>query len=133
MANVDVILSIASLFILALPKFLPKKAYISKAIKKLGIVVFNMCLTWSNNPASAVAAARFVLSERGDNLSPKEAPVTTAPATNGAGIPIPTPIPIAAVPIVPAVVHALPVDTLIIAHIIGKIIKNILGVNNFKP
>ena len=133
MANVDVILSIASLFISALPKFLPKKAYISKAIKKLGIVVFNMCLTWSNNPASAVAAARFVLSERGDNLSPKEAPVTTAPATNGAGIPIPTPIPIAAVPIVPAVVHALPVDTLIIAHITGRIIKNILGVNNFNP
>ena len=42
-------------------------------------------------------------------MSPKYAPEIIAPATTGAGIPIPCPTPRRAIPTVPAVVHEEPV------------------------
>ena len=57
------------------------------------------------------------VSERGDILSPKYAPDITAPAVTAGGIQ-PYPIPSAAIPIVPAVVHELPVAKDMIQQII---------------
>ena len=68
-----------------------------------------MCLMWSNSVAPAIAGARFVVSERGDILSPKYAPVTMAPAAIAVLTPSPVATPISATPTVPAVVHDDPV------------------------
>lgn len=51
----------------------------------------------------------MVVSERGDILSPKYAPLIIAPSVCAGGIPRPAPIPIRAMPIVPMVPHEVPV------------------------
>ena len=58
-----------------------------------------------------MAGARLVVSESGDILSPKYAPEMTAPAVIGAERPMIWAMPINARPIVPAVVHELPIET----------------------
>ena len=58
----------------------------------------------------ADAGAKFVVSEIGDILSPKNEPEMTIPAVTAGGIPIPLPIPIIAIPIVPIVPQDVPMD-----------------------
>ena len=64
----------------------------------------------ANKVVPETAGARFVVSEKGDILSPNTAPETTAPAVTAGGIPILIPIPTIATPRVPAVVQELPVE-----------------------
>ena len=80
-----------------------------------------------------MAGAKFVVSLRGDNLSPKYAPEMTAPATIPTGISRARPIPIKAIPTVAEVVQLLPVAKEIIAHIIIQAGKKILGCKICKP
>ena len=56
-----------------------------------------------------MAGARFVVSDKGEILSPKYAPDTTAPAVMGNDISIPVATPINATPTVAAVVQELPI------------------------
>ena len=88
-------------------------------------VGFIMNLTCVNTSVPAIAGARFVVSERGDILSPKYEPEIIAPAAIGAGIPSPVATPISATPIVPAVPHEVPVAREVIEHIITAATRNI--------
>ena len=56
----------------------------------------------------ATAGARFVVSDKGDILSPKYEPEMTAPAVTSGESPNPAAIPINAAPSVPATVQELP-------------------------
>ena len=56
----------------------------------------------------ATAGARFVVSDKGDILSPKYDPEITAPAVTSGERPKPAAIPIKAAPKVPATVQELP-------------------------
>ena len=69
-----------------------------------------------------MAGARFVVSLIGESLSPKYAPLITAPETIAGFILMVSPIPIKAIPMVAVVPHELPVATLIIAQITRVII-----------
>ena len=73
-----------------------------------------------NNLLPAIAAAKFVVSDKGDILSPKYAPEITAPAVIPRGMPIALPIPIKAIPTVADVVQELPVAIEIMAQIITQ-------------
>ena len=84
----------------------------------LGTVVRVMYLIWVNKSPPAIAGARFVVSLKGDSLSPKYAPEITAPAIIPEGKPKALPMPIKAIPTVADVVQLLPVAKEIIAHII---------------
>ena len=75
----------------------------------------------------ATADAIFVVSDSGDILSPKYAPEITAPAAIPVGIPRPSPIPISAIPTVPAVPHEVPVESETIAQMIHVATRNIPG------
>ena len=70
-----------------------------------------MCFICSYNSLPAAIGAKLVVSESGANLSPKNAPETTAPAVAGKDTPRPPAIPIIATPIVPADPHDVPVTT----------------------
>ena len=80
-----------------------------------------------------MAAAKFVVSDKGDILSPKYAPDIIEPATKPSGIPNASPIPINAIPIVAIVDHELPdaIDT--IAQIIHDAKRKISGLSIFNP
>lgn len=67
----------------------------------VGPVVHTIARIWSNRFEPETAGARFVVSDRGDILSPKYAPEIMIPAVRGAGIPSPAAIPISATPTVP--------------------------------
>ena len=54
-----------------LPVTIPRMVYKMRAITKVGAVVDTMAVTWSNRPVLDTAAARLVVSDRGDILSPK--------------------------------------------------------------
>ena len=71
--------------------------------------MYNICFICSYNSLPAAIGARLVVSDNGDNLSPKKAPDTTAPAVAGKDTPRPPAIPIIATPIVPAAPHEVPV------------------------
>ena len=92
-----------------------KKNIIVKIIE--GKVVYNIYLIWSNKLDPDIAAAKFVVSLNGDNLSPKYDPEITAPATIAGSIPRAFPIPIIAIPIVADVDQELPVEIETIAEI----------------
>lgn len=92
-----------------------------------------MCQMCSNKVAPAIAGARFVVSDKGDILSPKYAPEIIVPAICGVGIPRPVPTPIKAIPTVPAVVQELPVARETIAQIIQVAIRNIAGDRILRP
>ncbi|CAA0331757.1 hypothetical protein ALT785_40009 [Alteromonas infernus] len=81
----------------------------------------------------ALMAARLVVSETGDILSPKVAPHTTMAATMGSGMFMASPMPISTTPIVPTVPHDVPVDTDIIAHSINPTARNTLGFSQLNP
>src|SRR3546814_14531249 len=80
----------------------------AKAISMAGTVVGIMFLMCENRSTPVTAGARFVVSESGDTLSPKNAPDTTAPAVQYIGMPTPAPIPIRDSPTVPTVPHDVP-------------------------
>ena len=84
----------------------------------VGTVVIIIYLIWSNKFDPATAAAKFVVSLRGDILSPKYAPDITAPATIPVSNPRTFPIPINAIPTVAEVDQLLPVAKDVKAHII---------------
>src|SRR5699024_7597200 len=75
---------------------------------RAGIVSQSMWRMWSKSFTPPIAAARFVVSDNGESLSPKNAPEMTAPATRGAGKPIPSPMAMNAMPTVAMVVSELP-------------------------
>ena len=81
----------------------------------------------------ALIAARLVVSEIGDILSPKVAPQTIIPATNGSGMFMVLPMPINTTPSVPTVPHDVPVATDIMAHSIMPTARNKLGLNQLSP
>ena len=99
----------------------------------VGIVVNVMYLMCVNKSVPAIAGARFVVSDIGDNLSPKYAPDTTAPATIPKSKPNAPPIPIKAIPTVAEVVQELPVAIEITEHIINVAGKKMAGLKICKP
>ena len=52
---------------------------------RVGPVVQSIALIWVKSSEPATAGARFIVSERGEILSPKYAPEITKPAVTGAG------------------------------------------------
>ena len=80
-----------------------------------------MCRIWENKSVPAMAGARFVVSDKGDILSPKYAPEIIAPAVTDGDKPNPVAIPISATPNVPATVHELPMLIEDIAQIIHAV------------
>ena len=50
---------------------LPIKSEITRVMRSVGSVVHIMAPTWSNRLLPETAGARFVVSERGESLSPK--------------------------------------------------------------
>ena len=105
----------------------PKNKKMIKVIAKEGIVVYAMYFICVNKSVPAIAGARFVVSDKGDILSPKYAPEITAPAAIPEGIPMVFPIPINATPTVAAVVHELPVAIEIMAQTIHEATKKKVG------
>ena len=96
----------------------PRNKKITKAINRLGPVVQIICLICENRSVPAIAGARFVVSDKGDILSPKYAPDITAPAAILGDKSKPVAIPTKAIPSVPATVHELPIPNAAIAQII---------------
>src|SRR3546814_3877160 len=105
----------------------------AKAISMAGTVVGIMFLMCENRSTPVTAGARFVVSESGDTLSPKNAPDTTAPAVQYIGMPKPAPIPIRASPTVPTVPHDVPRDSDTIAQSTIAAARNVYGARNVKP
>src|SRR5690606_15325829 len=100
---------------------------------KVGTVVIAIYLICVNKSVPAIAGATFVVSLKGDILSPKYAPDITAPAIIPEDMPNAVPIPTNALPTVAEVVHELPVATEIIAAMITEAGRNIVGFKICKP
>ena len=81
----------------------------------------------------ATAGARFVVSERGDILSPKYAPEITIPAVSGAGTPRPSAMPMMAIPTVPVVPHEVPVASDTIDVMMRAANRKIAGLSIARP
>ncbi|CAM5191738.1 hypothetical protein LSPH26S_02237 [Lysinibacillus sphaericus] len=127
------VVSIFSEFMATSAKLLPINPNATSVMINAGIVVYSICFIWSNKSVFVKPAARFVVSDKGDILSPKYEPEITAPAIIGAGIPILKPIPIPATPIVAIVDHELPIASETIEHNSKIVTKNQAGEINFKP
>ena len=80
-----------------------------------------------------MAAAKLVVSDKGDILSPKYAPEIIAPHTKPSFIFNAVPMLNKAIPKVAIVDQELPVANEIIAHIIQQIKRKISGFSIFKP
>jgi len=76
-----------------------------------GMVVAIIFLICENTSVPVTAGARFVVSDKGEILSPKKAPETTAPAVQYMGISKPSPMPISASPTVPTLPQLVPNET----------------------
>ena len=100
---------------------------------KLGNVVVTIAFTWSNNPVCAEAAARFVESDNGENLSPQHPPERMAPATRPGVTPIVVPIVINAMPRVALTVYAEPSESPTAAQRIVTAGRKIAGVKILSP
>ena len=83
-----------------------------------------MCLKRS---VPAMAGATFVVSDRGDILSPKKAPEAMAPAVMADGTPRPSPMLIRARPTVPIVPNEVPVARDVMQQITKVTGRNISG------
>ena len=101
----------------------PKYQNNPNVIKILGTVVHNIYRIWVIKSVPAIAAAKLVVSESGDNLSPKYAPEIIAPAVIACGASSAVPIPISATPTVATVDQELPVATETIEQITTLAIK----------
>lgn len=102
-------------------------AYISMVTTTVGTVVFVMYFMCSNKGVPTVDEAKTVVSDRGDILSPKYAPLIMAPAVHPSSKPLARPTPISAMPIVATVVHDDPVTMDIRAQSIHVVGRNIIG------
>ena len=78
-------------------------------------VVYSICLIWAYKSVPAAIGASIVVSDRGESLSPKTAPLITAPAAISSGTPNAIAIPIIATPAVPALPKEVPVKVEITA------------------
>ena len=96
-------------------------------------MVQSMCFTWVITSVPETEAARMVLSDSGDILSPKYAPQMIAPAVMGDGIPMAFPIPISARPTVPRVPQEVPVAREVKDARISADNRNIFGEMNLSP
>lgn len=112
---------------------LPKMKKAIKAIMKAGIVVQSMLRICSNRSTPVTAGAKFVVSDKGDILSPKKAPETIAPAISAGSYPRAVPIPIKASPTVAAVVKALPILVPTIAQTTKTVGMKIFGDTSPNP
>ena len=106
---------------------------IINVIIKVGMVVYIIYLIWIKRSVPDIAAARFVVSDRGDILSPKYAPEIIDPATKPWDIPNTSPIPISAIPIVAIVDQELPEAKETMAHIIQEAKRKISGLRICRP
>ena len=100
---------------------------------KLGIVVYIMYLIWLNKSVPAIAGARFVVSDKGDILSPKYAPEIIDPAVRPFEISKALPIPNRAIPTVAIVDQELPEANETIAHMMAAATRKILGFSICNP
>ena len=100
---------------------------------KLGIVVYIMYLIWVNKFVPAIAGARFVVSDKGDILSPKYAPDIIAPAVRPFEISKALPIPNRAIPTVAIVDQELPEANETIAHMMAAATRKIFGFSICNP
>ena len=82
---------------------------------------------WSKSFTPQILDASAVVSDNGDILSPKYAPLIMAPATQPSANPCAFPIPISATPMVAIVVHELPVITLTMALITQVVARKTSG------
>ena len=92
-----------------------------------------MAPTWSKRPVSPVAAARLVVSDRGENLSPTYAPEMHIPAVSAGLMPRPAPMPRKAMPIVAVVVQEEPQLMPTIAQRIMPMGRKTLGERIIRP
>ena len=113
--------------------FIPIIPYSIIDMINAGIIVLAIELTWAYNSVSAAVEARTVVSDIGEKWSPKIDPDTAIPATIGAGIPIPCPIPIRANPTVAQVPQDVPVANEVTQHTANPAGKNISGLIICKP
>ncbi len=88
---------------------------------------------WVKRSVPAIAGARFVVSDKGDILSPKYAPLMIAPATNPSDMPKVFPIPKRAIPIVAIVDQELPVEIETMALTTQAANRKMVGFNICKP
>lgn len=91
----------------------PMKKKSKIVIKRAGIVVPAICLICLKIGSSPTPAAKLVVSDIGDILSPKQAPQITAPAAHVSGTPAAAATPMRATPIVLTVVKLEPTNELI--------------------
>src|SRR6056297_3453939 len=105
----------------------------TREIAKAGIVSQSICPTCSNNSQSAMAAAILVVSDKGDNLSPKNAPEIIAAAVRGVAKPIAFPTAIKAIPTVAIEVKDVPKVVETIAVIKAAKGTNKPGLKNLSP
>lgn len=140
--GISVKIEIVAFFSNALMKFvkstsplvpLPKMKNAIKAIMKAGTVVQSMLRICSNKSTPVTAGARFVVSDKGDILSPKNAPEIIAPAIRAGSYPRALPMPIKASPTVAAVVKALPILVPTIAQTTKTVGMKIFGDTSWKP
>ena len=104
------------------------------AIKKMssvkvnaGTVVNNIYLICVKRGVPETLEASTVVSDKGDNLSPKYAPLIMEPAIHPSSKPCALPIPIKATPIVATVVQEEPINKLIRAHNTQLLTRNHCG------
>src|SRR5690606_35975635 len=98
-----------------------------------GTVVHPILRICSNKSTPTMEEARFVVSERGDILSPKKAPDTIAPAAIGKDKSSICAIPINATPTVAVVVKELPIEIPITAQTTNTMAKKYVGEINWHP
>ena len=102
-------------------------------IIKEGIVVYIICFICLNKSTPVNPEAIFVVSDKGDILSPKYAPDIIAPAVRPFEISKALPIPNRAIPTVAIVDQELPEDNETIAHMIAAATRKILGFRICNP
>ena len=88
----------------------PSTANATHASANAGTDVHTWARMWSNVSAFTIWADRIVVSDSGEVLSPRYAPEMTAPAVMAGDTPSRPAMPTRPTPIVPAVVHELPID-----------------------
>ena len=83
----------------------------TSATSAAGIVVYIMDPMWSYRGTLLTPEARFVVSDRGDILSPNQAPQTTAAMTSGTGMEVVEATPTRAMPMVATLPKEVPVNS----------------------
>ena len=111
----------------------PSTQYSTRQMTVAGTVVYIMEPMWSYSGVPDISAATLVVSDRGDSLSPKKAPEHTAPAISGAEMPMLTPTPNRARPMVAMEPKEEPVNRDVMAHRMKVSGTIMLGEQIFRP